>query len=84
MPNLVVLPQIFFTQYPGEFLLSTVLVVACSNSSSDNSDRPQYSRATPAVSNAGDPTSYLEMGLYFNGFSAPWTGSIFVDSVEVK
>ena len=42
------------------------------------------SLAAPAVSNAGDPTSYLELGLYFNGFSAPWTGSIFVDSVEIK
>ncbi|MDX2024636.1 MAG: hypothetical protein SF187_30620 [Deltaproteobacteria bacterium] len=36
----------------------------------------------PAVSDAGQ-NSFLEMGLYFNGFSAPWTGSIFVDSVEV-
>ena len=41
------------------------------------------SLAMPAVSNAGQ-LNFLEMGLYFNGFSAPWTGSIFIDSVEIK
>ncbi|MDX2022824.1 MAG: hypothetical protein SF187_21505 [Deltaproteobacteria bacterium] len=31
-----------------------------------------------------DPGAYLELGIYFKGVKSAWSGSLFVDSVEVK